>query len=42
MPDHEPHCLGGDVFRCDDEVAFIFAGGAVEDDDGVALFCGVC
>ncbi len=36
MADHEGHFLRGDVLGGDDEVAFIFAGGGVKDDDEVA------
>lgn len=41
MPDHKGHFLRRDVLRCDDEVAFVFARGGVEDDDELAAFEGV-
>ena len=38
MPDHEGHFLGRDILRGDDEVAFVFAAGRVEDYDEFAVF----
>lgn len=35
VADHEGHLFGGDVFGGYDEVAFVFAGGGIEDDDKV-------
>lgn len=40
MPDHKGHFLRRDIFGCDDEVAFVFAVGGVEDDDEFAVFEG--
>lgn len=37
MSDHEGHFFGGDVRAGDYEVAFIFAGEVVEDDDEFAV-----
>ena len=44
VADHEGGFLGGEVLGCADEVAFVFAGGGVEDDDEGAGFWkgGVC
>ena len=36
MADHEGHLGGGEVLGGDDEVAFVFAGDGVEDNDGLA------
>ena len=40
MVDHEGHFVGGHIFGGEDEVAFIFAGGGVEDYDEFAALCG--
>lgn len=37
VADHKGHFFGCDGFGGDDEVAFVFAGGGVEDDDEVAV-----
>lgn len=37
MADHKGHFFGSDGFGGDDEVAFVFARGGVEDDDEVAV-----
>lgn len=39
VPDHEGHLLGCDIFRCDDEVAFVFTVCRVEDYDEFAFAC---
>ena len=41
VSDHKGHFLRRDVFGCDDEVAFVFARGGVEDDDELAVLKGV-
>ncbi len=38
--DHEGHFVGGHVLGGEDEVAFVFARGGVEDDDEGAVFFG--
>ena len=38
--DHEGHFVGRHIFGGEDEVAFIFAGGGVEDYDEFAALCG--
>lgn len=40
VADHEGHLGGCDEGGGDDEVAFVFAGGVVEDDDELAVFWG--
>ena len=40
MVDHKGHFVGGHIFGGEDEVAFIFAGGGVEDYDKFAALCG--
>jgi acyl-CoA hydrolase len=37
VSDHEGHFFGGDVLSGDDEVAFIFARGIVQDDYEIAV-----
>ena len=39
VADHEGGFFGGEVLGGADEVAFVFAGGSVEDDDEGAGFC---
>ena len=41
MPDHEGHLLGCDGLGSDDEIAFILAVLGVENNDEVAVSCGV-
>lgn len=38
MAYHESHFVGRDIFRGDDKIAFIFAGGRVEGDDKLSAF----
>lgn len=40
VADHPAHLLGGDVLGGDDEVAFVFAAGVVEDEEELAIACG--
>lgn len=40
VADHPAHLLGGDVLGGDDEVAFVFAAGVVEDEEKFAIAWG--
>jgi hypothetical protein len=42
VADHEGHFLGADVLGGDDEVAFVLAGGVVQDDDELAISWAWC